>query len=120
MADSLFTVARMLHEEGESTLAARLLREVVAISGDAPGMRTHLARALWFLAGVEDDIIKVSKELRGGNDAGTTQNAADEKVKGPEDMRERAKAVRNSVEDREWADEDSDEGFMRLVSWMLW
>ncbi|KAK0702012.1 tpr repeat-containing protein [Lasiosphaeria miniovina] len=118
VADSLFTVARMLHEEGEPTLAARLLREVMEISGDAPSMRTHLARALWFLAGIEDDITKVSKELREGS--GTTQNSTEEKLTGPEDMRERAKAVRNSIEDREWADEDSDEGFMRLVSWMLW
>ncbi|KAK3366577.1 hypothetical protein B0H63DRAFT_529950 [Podospora didyma] len=118
VADLLFTVARMLHEEGESTLAARHLREVVEISGDAPRMKTHLARALWFLAGIEDDISKVSNEPREGS--GMIQNSTEEKLTGPEDMRERANAVRKSIEDREWADEDSDEGFMRLVTWMLW
>ncbi|KAK3381006.1 tpr repeat-containing protein [Podospora didyma] len=114
LADSLFTVALMLHEEGKSTRAARLLREVVEISGDAPGMRTHLARALWFLAGIEDDITKASKESR--ESSGTTQNSTEEKLTGPEDMRERAKAVRKSIEDREWADEDSDEGAWGLLS----
>lgn len=35
-------------------------------------------------------------------------------------MRKRAREVRDAYVEREWPDEDSDEGYMRLVSWMLW
>jgi len=101
VADSLFTVARMLEASGEVVLASRMLREVVEISGDAPDMKAHLARALWFSAGMEAKM-----------DRGVDDDAAD--------LRERAREVRNSIQWREWPDEDSDEGFMRLVSWMLW
>ena len=63
-------------------------------------MRPHLARAFWLSArmeakmdGHEDDVAELSK---------------------------RAREVRDVIEGREWPDEDTDEGFMRLVSWMLW
>lgn len=100
VADSLFTVARMLDDGGELRLAARMLRGVVEISGDAPEMRAHLARALWFSAGMEARIGDDEEEVAS--------------------LRERAVAARNSIKEREWADEDTYEGFMRLVSWMLW
>ncbi|KXX82634.1 hypothetical protein MMYC01_201088 [Madurella mycetomatis] len=119
VADSLFTVARMLDEDsGELMLAARLLREVVEISNDVPGMRSHLARALWFLAGVEDRIHgRVSSRDDGrtseGSDWGSSSRTAEE-------LRQRAKIVRSGIAERELPDDDTDEGFMRLVSWMLW
>jgi hypothetical protein len=68
--------------------------------GDAPGMRAHLARAFWFLARFEEEL---------GGEKGDF-----------EELRARAREVRATVEEREWADEDSDEGFSRLVAWMLW
>lgn len=92
VADSLFSVARMLDEDsGELTLAARLLREVVEISEDGPGMRSHLARALWFLAGGEDRILRDNSSLGSGGERGTAgdggggSNNADE-------LRKRAKS----------------------------
>ncbi|KAK4250129.1 hypothetical protein C7999DRAFT_38842 [Corynascus novoguineensis] len=98
VADSLFTVARML--EDEPVLASRMLREVITMSGDAPELRPHLARALWFSARLEAKM------------GGQQDNLAE--------LEERAREVRNAIEGREWPDEDSDEGFTRLVSCMLW
>jgi hypothetical protein len=100
VADSLFTVARMLEEGGERVLAAKVLREVVEMCGDAPGMRAHLARAFWFLARFEEQLEGEKEDV--------------------EELRARAREARATVEEREWADEDSDEGFLRLVAWMLW
>lgn len=113
VADSLFTVARMLEAGAEEVLAARLLNEIIASSGDATGMRTHLVRDLWFLANVEakiDDDKVQSEEPK-------QDDSEDNKVAG---LRKRAREVRDAYVEREWPDEDSDEGFMRLVSWMLW
>ncbi|KAK4216507.1 hypothetical protein QBC37DRAFT_455203 [Rhypophila decipiens] len=62
VSDSLFTVARMLQASGQDVLAARLLNEVISLSGDTPRMRSHLARALWFLANVETKIKAVQKQ----------------------------------------------------------
>ena len=100
VADSLFTVARMFEESGELVLAAKVLREIVDMSGEAPEMRAHLARALWFSAKVEGKI--------GGNE---------EKVS---ELVKEAREKRDMIEGKEWPDEDSDEGFVGLVSWMLW
>ncbi|KAK0639179.1 tpr repeat-containing protein [Cercophora newfieldiana] len=101
VADSLFTLARMLDETGDHILAARALRDVLEMCGDnAPEMRAHQARAFWFLAGVERKL---------NTDDGTV-----------EELKTRAKEARRQIEEREWADEDSDEGFLRLVGWMLW
>ena len=63
-------------------------------------MRAHLARALWFSAKVEGKI--------GGNE---------EKVS---ELVKEAREKRDMIEGKEWPDEDSDEGFVGLVSWMLW
>ncbi|KAK4221160.1 hypothetical protein QBC38DRAFT_461780 [Podospora fimiseda] len=127
VADSLFTVAMMLHEDmGELTLAAKLLREVVDISGDAPGMKSHLSRALWFLAGVEE---KLQKTTSASKQTETTSGGSEQLVGSdfsitsnvnPEELRQRARETRESIPEREWPDEDTDEAFMRLVSWMLW
>lgn len=68
--------------------------------GDAPAMRPHLARALWFYAAAKEKIGKAKEDIPA--------------------LRARARDVRRLVEGREWPDEDSDEGFMRLVDWMLW
>ena len=100
VADSLFTMARMLGETGEQVLAARALREVISMCGDAPVMKPHLARACWFLAGVEQKLQAPGSQV----DA----------------LKTRAKEARSQIEEREWGDEDSDEGFLKLVGWMLW
>ncbi|KKO99275.1 hypothetical protein THAR02_08625 [Trichoderma harzianum] len=100
VADSLFTVANMLRDGGELVLAAQLVSEIINISGNAPAMRSHLARALWFSAAVESEI--------GGDEAKVA------------DQRRKARERRSAIQGREWPDEDSDESFMRLVSWMLW
>lgn len=101
VADSLFTLARMLDETGNHILAARALRDVLEMCGEnAPEMRPHQARAFWFLAGIESKL-----------------DSDEETV---EELRERAREARGQIEEREWQDEDSDEGFLRLVGWMLW
>ena len=100
VADSLFTLARILEDVGELVLAAKLLRQVVEMSGDAPEMRPHKARAFWFSANVEAKI--------GGDEAKVVE------------LRNNARAVRQTIEDREWPDDETDAAFMKLVSWMLW
>ncbi|PGH07405.1 hypothetical protein AJ79_06307 [Helicocarpus griseus UAMH5409] len=53
VADSMFTVGRMLEEGGEDALAAKYYREIIDMSRGTPEMQGHLARSLWFLAGIE-------------------------------------------------------------------
>ncbi|KAB5575359.1 tpr repeat-containing protein [Coniochaeta sp. 2T2.1] len=81
VADSLFTVARMLRDSGESVLEAKLLEKAIGNCGDTPGMRSHLARASWFLAAVEAEI---------GGDEGTMT-----------DLRKKAAETRDMIDDRE-------------------
>lgn len=100
VADSLFTLARILEDVGELVLAAKLFRQAIEMSGDAPGMKPHKARAFWFSANVEAKI--------GGEEAKVAE------------LRENARAVRQTIEGREWPDDDTDDAFMKLVSWMLW
>jgi hypothetical protein len=100
VADSLFTVARMLEDSGELSLAAKLLRQVITMSSDSPEMRGHLARACWFCANIE------------------AQLGADESI--VNELRHKAQAARQLIDGKEWPDEDTDENFMRLVGWMLW
>ena len=114
VADSLFTVGRMLEVDGgELVLAGRVMREVVEMCEGVMGLEGHLARGLWFLAGVEERIGE-------GKGVGGEDERVGGRRKVVEELRERAKTVRRGIENREWPDEDSDEGFMRLVSWMLW
>jgi hypothetical protein len=101
VADSLFTLARMLDETGDHVLAAQALQGVLEMcETNAPEMRAHRARAFWFLAGVEPKL------------------HSDEETVGA--LKARAREARAEIEEREWEDEDSDEGFLRLVGWMLW
>ncbi|KAJ5364567.1 uncharacterized protein N7496_010280 [Penicillium cataractarum] len=89
----------MLESDGEVVLAAKLLRTVVEASEDVFEMQGHLARALWFLARVEDEI-------------GDKHRA--------EELRMEAKNVRDKIRGTEALAEDTDESFMNLVGWMLW
>lgn len=100
VADSLFSLAQILEDFEEYTHAAQLLSQIVAISGNTPDMRPHLARAYWFLANVE------AKIDEGGNHVA--------------ELRNKARESRKAIDSREWPDDDTDEGFMRLVGWMLW
>ncbi|CAG9981564.1 unnamed protein product [Clonostachys byssicola] len=100
VADSLFALAQILEDFEEYAHAAQLLSQIVAISGDTPDMRPHLARAYWFSANVE------AKIDQGGNHVA--------------ELRNKAREARKTIDSREWPDEDTDEGFMRLVGWMLW
>ncbi|KAI0539986.1 hypothetical protein GGR58DRAFT_194652 [Xylaria digitata] len=100
VADSIFQLARMLQERDKNVLAAQLLNEIVDISGVAVEMRGHLARGLWFLATVEHKF-----------------GSPEERY---EELRERARQERARIIGRESIDEDTDESFMSLVSWMLW
>ena len=92
-------LARILEDVGELVLAAKLLRQAIEMSGDAPGMKPHKARALWFSANVEAKI--------GGDEAKVAE------------LRENARAVRQTI-DMEWPGDETDDAFMKLVSWMLW
>ncbi len=100
VADSIFQLARILQDKGEDVLAAKLLREVLDISESAQEMRGHLARALWFLAGIEEKLGSPESEY----------------IK----LRERASQERGKIVGREGDDTDTDGSFMKLVSWMLW
>lgn len=100
VADSIFQLARMLQYKEEDNLAAKLLREILDVSGQAQEMRSHLARALWFLAGVEEKLGSPESECAR--------------------LKERAKQEREKIVGREGNDADTDECFMALVSWMLW
>ncbi|CAI6092704.1 unnamed protein product [Clonostachys chloroleuca] len=100
VADSLFSLAHILEDFKEYTHAAQILSQIVAISGNNPDMRPHLARAYWFLANVE------AKIDQGGNHVA--------------ELRNKARESRKAIDSREWPDDDTDEGFMRLVGWMLW
>jgi tetratricopeptide (TPR) repeat protein len=99
VADSIFIVARMLAAAGEQVVAAKMYREIIEMSHDMVEMKGHLARALWFLASIEELL----------------ENPAE-----GERLRKDAKDERAKIQDREAPDEDTDEAFMGLVSWMLW
>ncbi|KAI0387825.1 tpr repeat-containing protein [Hypomontagnella monticulosa] len=99
VVDSMFIVGRMLQEKGEDVLAAKLFHEIIGMSGEMMEMKGHRARALWFLANAEEKIGDSSSAVR---------------------LRKEAKEVRSQITSREGEDEDSNEGFMKLVSWMLW
>ncbi|KAH0545465.1 hypothetical protein FGG08_000466 [Glutinoglossum americanum] len=99
VADSMFLVSSMLRDNQKDALAAKLLREVVDMSQGIVDMEGHLARALWALGGMEEEV--------GNWGEG-------------EELRKRARAAREGIEGREGGDEDSDEGFGRLVGYMLW
>jgi len=99
VADSMFIVARMLAAAGEQVVAARMYGEIVEMSRNMAEMNGHLARALWFLASIED-VLKNPAEA--------------------ERLRKDAKFERAKIRERETPDEDTDEAFMHLVGWMLW
>lgn len=99
VADSTFLISQMLSEKGEYVLAAKLLREVLEMCGGMEEKLPHLARALWFLAGIE--------KIQGHDESS-------------EELRTRAREERAKIAHREWPDEDTDESCMRLVGWMLW
>ncbi|KAF2468654.1 uncharacterized protein BDR25DRAFT_335130 [Lindgomyces ingoldianus] len=99
VADSIFIVAQMLVAESELLVSARMFREIIDMSRDMVEMRGHLARALWFLASVEDRLDNPSEVER---------------------LRREAKVERGRIQGREAPDEDTDEAFMSLVGWMLW
>ncbi|KAJ8126823.1 hypothetical protein O1611_g6815 [Lasiodiplodia mahajangana] len=100
VADSIFHLARMFQERGEDVLAAKLFNEIVGMSGVAGEMGGHLARGLWFLATVEYKLGNPERKC--------------------EELRERARLERAKISGREGIDEDTDESFISLVSWMLW
>lgn len=66
---------------------------------DMAEMKGHLARALWFLASIEELL----------------ENPAE-----AERLRKDAKDKRSKIQEREAPDEDTDEAFTGLVGWMLW
>jgi len=99
VADSIFIVAKMLADAGELILAAKMYGEIIEMSRDMSEMKGHLARALWFLASIEE----------------LSRNPTV-----AERLRADAKAERAKIQDREAPDEGTDEAFMALVGWMLW
>ncbi|KAI1294398.1 hypothetical protein F5Y03DRAFT_372923 [Xylaria venustula] len=100
VADSIFQLAWMLQDRDKDVLAAKLLNEIVDISGTAVEMRGHLARGLWFLSTVERKL-------------GSPEQRCEE-------LKHSARHERARIIGREGTDEDTDESFMSLVSWMLW
>ena len=99
VADSMFFVATILRKTGKEAAAAQLLREIVNMSLGVKELEAHLARALWNLGNAEEA-------------TGNWDEAANLKVS--------AKIVRAQIEGRECEDEDTDEGFHKLVTFFLW
>ncbi len=99
VADSMYLVASMLISDQKASLAAKLLREVVDMSQGMLEMNGHLARALWTLANLENDI---------GNEAEA------------EELRTKAREARARIEGKEAPDDDTDEALGALVGYMLW
>jgi tetratricopeptide (TPR) repeat protein len=98
VADSMFLVSRMMAEQSEYTVAAKMLNEVVDMSRGMEEMQGQLVRALWFLASFEDKL--------------NNPEAA-------EKYRKEAKEERLKLTGREVPDEDTDIAFLGLVSWIL-
>lgn len=81
-------------------LAAKLLKEIVDISGLAVEIRAHLARGLWFLATAKHKLGSPERRY--------------------EELRERDRRERDCWTRGCLTDEGTDGSFMSLVSWMLW
>ncbi|KAK4221444.1 hypothetical protein QBC38DRAFT_540134 [Podospora fimiseda] len=126
VADSMSTFARTFDENlGLLIKAADHLKEVIKISSGNPGMKGHLVRALWVLAGIEERIKKkrLSRLSAGQKNPPIRIFHLEFNIEfptNPNELRRRARAARNSIPQREWSGEDTDEGFMPLVSWMTW
>ncbi|KAK2764464.1 hypothetical protein FQN54_009159 [Arachnomyces sp. PD_36] len=101
VADSMYTVAGMLRDNGRLGPAMKLLREIIHVCNpEDVEMRGHLARALWMLAWWEEDL-------------GNTSEAGYLKVK--------AREVKREIMGTEKGEEEDEDGaFFRLVSYMLW
>lgn len=99
--DALFIKSRMQDEDGKPSEAATTVRRVVEIDvGEYDReLDSQRARARWFFA---------RYSARAGAHAASDQ------------ARKCALRARGAIKEREWPDEDTDEGFMRLVPWMMW
>jgi tetratricopeptide (TPR) repeat protein len=95
VADSMFIVASILREGGKQALATKFLRDIIDMSKGMVEMKGHLARALWTLGTIEEN--------------GEAEN-----------LKQKAREVRETIDGREAEDEDTDEAFSKLVGWMLW
>ena len=91
MADSIFIVARMLVAGAVQVVAAKMYGETIEMSRDMAEMKGHLARALWFLASIEELLENPSEAGR---------------------LRKDAKDERTKIQEREAPDEDTDKAFM--------
>lgn len=98
VADSMYTVAKMLIKNQNKSLAAKLLMEIIAMGEGMLEMEGHLARALWMLAYLEEEF---------GHDIEASA------------ARVRARDVRAKIQGREGPDDDTDESFNSLVPWLL-
>lgn len=99
VADAKSMLSQILCERGEHERAVKTLHEIIDMCEDREEMLPHLARALWFLGGMEPE----------NWDGGLREN-----------HQMRAREEREKISDREWPDEDTDNSFMKLVGWMLW
>lgn len=98
VADSIFHVSLMMAGQNEYNIAAKMLSEVVDMSRGMEEMQCQLTRALWFLGSFEDELSN---------------------PEGARKYRDEAKRERLKLTDREVPDEDTDAGFLGLVTWML-
>ncbi|KAK0645828.1 hypothetical protein B0T16DRAFT_457821 [Cercophora newfieldiana] len=99
VAESNFMLGLMHIEEGKMSSAEGFLQRVVKESRGYSDMGGHMARSLWLLANVASCNGSTEKEV--------------------ETLRKRARVERSRTRGREWEDEDTDEGFMRLASQVL-
>ena len=105
VADSMYLVAKMLADENKFASATKLLRDIIEMSQGLLEMRGHRARALWTLARWEEKTANM-------------MNSSDQNE--IRKLKQEAREVRHSIEDRETEDVDADEDFAKLVGYMLW
>ncbi|CAG9994310.1 unnamed protein product [Clonostachys byssicola] len=101
VADSLFLVAHIQYYRGLTEISSIVLRRIIDM-GETNNreLDPHIARAYWFLARNLESL---------GADAATVL-----------DLRARALTIRHTIRNHEWPTENTDEAFMKLVTYMLW
>lgn len=99
VADSMFLSAQMLEAGDENMLAAKILRQVVDFSRGGSELHGHLVRSLWFLGILERRLGDVDSAER---------------------LQAEALNERNKLDGVGPLNENVDQCFKSLVSWMLW
>ncbi|KAI9877967.1 MAG: hypothetical protein M1830_002335 [Pleopsidium flavum] len=108
VAHSMYLISSMRRDEWKEALAAKLLRGMNEMSRGMVDMEGYLGRALWTLGRALWTLGRVEEEIGNRDEAKELRRKA-------RDVRGRSRGGRAEDEDG-----DTDEGFSRLVGYMLW